>query len=83
VLLVPGPGFRGRFWAGFGRKPIANGPNRPKTGPESQVRGPEALLHNLKYENIWAIKEKPATRQKLRDLVPTTDGPGTEVLPYL
>ncbi len=25
VLPVPGPGFRGQFWTGFGRKPSANG----------------------------------------------------------
>ncbi len=31
VLPVRGPGFRGWFWTGFGRRPNANG---PKTGPK-------------------------------------------------
>ena len=34
LLPVPGPGFRGQFWVGFGRKLTANG---PKTGPKSLV----------------------------------------------
>ncbi len=37
VLPVPGPGFRGRFWTGLGRKPNAD---RQKTGPT--LPGPKA-----------------------------------------
>ncbi len=38
MLPVSGLGFRGRFWAGCGRKPSAN---RPETDPK--LPGPEAL----------------------------------------
>ncbi len=38
---VPGPSFRDRFWAGFGRKQSADG---PKTGPKLLGPNARALL---------------------------------------
>ncbi len=45
VLPVPGPGFRARFWAGFGRQAGARG--QGGLGPDE---GPFA----------WALRLKPA-----------------------
>jgi hypothetical protein len=44
VLRVPGPGFQGRFWGGFGRKPSANG---PKTGPKLPGTSARAVLNRF------------------------------------
>ncbi len=39
VCPVPGPGFRGQFWVGFGRKLVANGPKSGPKLPGSSARG--------------------------------------------
>ncbi len=54
MLPAPGPGFRGQFWAGFGQKASACGPNSGSKlpGPKAQAVwerisncSPELVLH--------------------------------------
>ncbi len=69
MLPVHGPGFRGRFWAGFDRKPSANG---PKSGPK--LLGPKARAVRdqiLVRSHLVCCENRPA-RQR-----PRKAGPGT------
>ncbi len=60
VLPVPGPGFRGRFWTGLGRKPNASGPNTSPKLPGPKPRASwDRLLVRLQHKLAQSQPPKP------------------------
>ncbi len=67
VLPVPGPGFQGRFWAGFGRIASVNGPT---CGPNLS-----GLSAGAAWDRFWSVHislgpnpgQKPVPEARLGD----------------